>query len=313
MAGYVDCPYTPDEWRDILKSTQSHLLQMQLAVSDVRKMERRATAATPGYDIFPIDDDANAAMQTVMNSKWGNILGDIGSAASLALFRYKYLIAAGKPAAYLTATISDHSATQSKIVANGGEPFLKCISGGANAGDKVTIRWTTSAGVVRSLTIQYVDSVATANTLLLLGLLNGERLDNGDFHDGDDWVFGAPNWSWDGAGKAYANAITTEVLSQTVGNVVAGMTYQLTYTVSSYSAGDIRAEIYGITTFTGETLSANGSSTQTFLAAAAGAPTLQFHSPSHSFTGKIDNVSIREVMPSADDSVEVELEATYVA
>jgi len=311
VAGYVNCPYTPDEWRDILKSASSQLIEMQVAVAGVRKMERRATAATPGYDIFPIDDDANAAMQTVMNAKWGNILGDIGAAASLALFRYRYVIAAGKPAAYLTATISDYSATQSKILANGGEPFLKCISGGANAGDRVTIRWTTSAGVVRTLNVQYVDSVATSNTLRLLGLLNADRLDNGDFHDADDWVFGAPNWSWDGS-KAYANAITTEVLAQATGQVVAGMTYELTYTVSSYSAGDIRAELYGVTTFTGETRSANGPHTETFLAAALGSPTLQFHSPSHSFTGKIDNVSIREVMPSADDSVEVELTATYV-
>lgn len=303
MAGYVNCPYTPDEWRDILKSTQSQLLQMQLAVSDVRKMERRAAAATPGYDIFPIDDDANAAMQTVMNSKWGNILGDIGSAASLALFRYKYLIAAGRPAAYLTATISDYSVAQSKIVANAGEPFTKAY-GHATQGDRISVGWTQSDGVARLVTGLFVENVATANTLRVTTMINPELVINGQFGEDDHWTKGE-GWTIGGGDANAAGALDTALSSTAAIAVVGGRRYTLSFDMTR-AAGTLTPSFDGVP-LTARALT--GSYTEDFSPADASG-VLAFTGAG--FTGTLDNVFLREIVPSVDATVTVELEATYV-
>ena len=302
MAGYVVCPYTPDEWRDILKSANSQLLEMQLAVSGVRKMERRATAETPGYDIFPIDDDANAAMQTVMNSKWGNILGDIGSAASLALFRYKFNIAAGRPVAYLTATISIDG-SYSKIVANAGEPFTK-VYGHATQGDMVTIRWVNATGMTRTYPSKTARSIATSNTLLLNEVLNPSLVVNGGFSADTDWTKGV-GWTIAGGVADAAGAISTAIESTVAITVEVGVAYEITFTMTR-AAGDLVVKFDGVTI---ATKSLTGTYTVEFTATDTSGVLLFLGA---GFTGTLDNVGLREKMPSADDSVEVELEATYV-
>ena len=303
MGAYVDCPYTPDEWRDILKSAQSQLLQMQSAVNGVRTMERRATAGTPGYDLFPIDDDANAVMQTLMNSKWGNVLGDIGSAASLALFRYKYRIAAGKPAAFTSATFSDWGISDEKteLTANDGTPFNPAAS------DKVTVVWTSpTAGLARSQTGLIVDTAGgtPSNSLYLTTRINPDLVVNGVFAADTNWTKGA-GWTIAGGVADAAGALNTPIFSTAAITVVAGARYELSFTMTR-SAGDLQVTFDAVLI---TTKSAGGTYAIEFTPADASG-LLAFIGVG--FTGTLDNVILREKLPSADTTVTVELEATYV-
>ena len=311
MAGYVNCPYTADEWRDILKSASSQLIEMQQAVGLVRRMERYAsqTPPKPGYDIFPIDDDANAAMQTLMTAKWGNILGNIGAAASLALFRYKYVIQPGRPAGFVTATVA--VVTGSTVVWDDGgaarSTFSECITGGASAGDRVTLSWDQANGVRRIVTGLIVDALITDGVNKGIDLtirINPELVVNGDMNPDTDWMKGA-GWTIAGGVADAAGALDTALSSAAAITVVAGRRYTLTYTMTR-SAGTLTPSFDGVS-LTSRALS--GTYTDYFYPADASG-VLAFTGAG--FTGTLDDVSLVETMPVADNSVEVELEATYV-
>lgn len=105
---------------------------------------------------------------------------------------------------------------------------------------------------------------------------------NGGFDTDSDWTKQA-GWTITG-GKAVATA-TTGSMFQTA--VASGKTYQTTYTISEYSAGTIRIQI-GNTN--GTTRSANGTYTEILLSAGTG---VLFDGLAE-FTGKIDNVIVKE-------------------
>ena len=313
MAGYVDCPYTPTEWRKILSAAQAQLGEMQLAVNQVRRLERYAVAVRPGYDIFPIDDDANAVMQAIMNAKWGNILGDIGAAASESLFRYKSVIVTGKPAAFLNATISDYDTppTKSLVVANAGEPFAS-LYGHASQGDRVSVGWTQSDGVARLATGLFVEDVAAANTLRLTTCINPELVVNGTFDADTDWTKGT---GWTIAGGVAVALDATGALEAAVAltGLTVGALYELSFTISGYDHGELKPTFTGLVSQVGTNRTANGTYTETFTADATTAELVFSRGTVTELHLNLDTVSVREIVPSADTTVAVTLEATYVA
>jgi len=265
-------------------------------------MERRATAATPGYDIFPIDEDANAAMQTVMNSKWGNILGDIGAAASLALFRYKYVVKPGRPAAFTSLSVTD-----SLLTANAGLPFSKVV--GPAVSDRVTLRYTDNSGLVREVTGLIVSAIggSGASISVTAGSICPNIIAEPTFATVAKWTLGA---DWTHHENAHLDAAAADAnVSQASGDFlsapVVGRYYTVTFDITNYSAGSILFTFGGVT---GEARSSNATHSQTVL---LGSVTDFVLNPT-GFTGTIDNVYIKEWTPTADTTAEVELEATNV-
>lgn len=294
--GYVVCPYTPAEWRDILNAAQKQIVEMQLAISQVRRMERYAaqTPPKPGYDIFPINADANAAMQALMNAKWANILGGIGSAASLSLFRYKYVIAAGKPAAYLTATITDFGGV-TRITPNAGSPFWQVV-----IDDRITLTWVNANGVTRTKT-----GLIVSNTSIILTTQEfPDLVVNGDMDPDSNWTKGA-GWTIAGGVADAAGALNTALTSAAAITVVVGRQYTLTYTMTR-AAGTLTPSFDGVP-LTARALS--GTYSEDFSPADTSG-VLAFTGTG--FTGTLDDVTFHETQPVADASIVVTLKATNV-
>lgn len=282
---------------------------MQLTINQVRRLERYALREKPGYDPFPIDDDANAVMQSTMNSKWGNLLAAIGPAASLALFRYKYIIKSGRPAGFVTATLQT-IAGKTIIWGDGADAalaFSQCITGGASAGDRITLSWEQSNGVRRIVTGLIVNGLAAGGGdtgLELTTCINPELVLTGDFSADSNWTKGA-GWSIAGGVAVAAGELNTALSSTAAITVVAGQRYTLSFDLTR-SAGTLTASFDGVTVTSG---ALTGSYTESFYPADSSG-VLAFTGTG--FTGTLDNVSLKETTPVADDSVEVELEATYV-
>ncbi len=98
------------------------------------------------------------------------------------------------------------------------------------------------------------------------------------------WTLGT-NWSIED-GKAVGTATTTNLQQLSILEV--GTTYELTFTISDYSSGSVRSNIGGVN---GTTRSSDG----TFTEIIGPATTTHFYFDGVSaFTGKIDNVSIKE-------------------
>jgi hypothetical protein len=310
MAGYVNCLYTSQNWRTVIGSIQHQVNEMLKANSAVRRLEHKADLACLGYDPWPIDDDANAAQQAVMKQNWENILAAVVAASTLAPFRYKYVIKSGRPAAFATATVNwvDIGAGTATIAANAGNPFSKVI-GHATQGDRFTLRWTNSNGLVRSITGLFAAATTTGNEIVCTAAITSTaKLANGSFGtDPDtDWTWGA-NWSLV-AGKAVATAAAT-ALSQALTGLVVGAVYRLVYTVSDYAAGTLRPSLAGAATVNATDVAADGTYTFNFIADQTTA-TLSFaKADATALTLKLDSIAFTEVQPVADDSVEVELEA----
>jgi len=100
----------------------------------------------------------------------------------------------------------------------------------------------------------------------------------------DRWTLGT-GWSIED-GKAVGTATTTNLQQLSILEV--GTTYELTFTISDYSSGSVKANIGGVN---GTTRSSDG----TFTEIIGPATTTHFYFDGVSaFTGKIDNVSIKE-------------------
>ncbi len=100
----------------------------------------------------------------------------------------------------------------------------------------------------------------------------------------DRWTLGT-NWSISD-GKAVGAATTTNLQQLSILEV--GTTYELTFTISDYSSGSVKPNVGGVD---GTTRSSNG----TFTEIIGPATTTHFYFDGVSaFTGKIDNVSIKE-------------------
>ena len=115
-----------------------------------------------------------------------------------------------------------------------------------------------------------------------------ELVTNGDFATDSDWFKGT-GWTISG-GTANAAIPVASGLTAIVGALTIGTTYKLTYTISNYSEGNI--VIQAGWQASGTSRSANGTYTEYLVC--AGDTKVAFLGTS-SFTGSIDNVSVREV------------------
>lgn len=93
-------------------------------------------------------------------------------------------------------------------------------------------------------------------------------------------------------GQAVAtNATGFRLLRTPAAQIVAGHTYQVTFTISGFSAGTMKTYLGTGITF-GSDRSANGTYTENILAGTGG----EFGFNFTTFTGNIDNYSIKEVL-----------------
>ena len=119
--------------------------------------------------------------------------------------------------------------------------------------------------------------------------LGSELVVNGDFATDTDWLKGT-GWTISG-GTANAAIPVASGLTAIVGALTIGTTYKLTYTISNYSAGNI--VIQAGWQSSGTSRSANGTYTEYLVC--AGDTKVAFLGTS-SFTGSIDNVSVKEYL-----------------
>jgi len=128
--------------------------------------------------------------------------------------------------------------------------------------------------------------------------LGPELITNGDFATDSNWTKGN-GWSISN-GKAVANNVTNNLLSQTGISFIANKTYKLVYTVSNYVSGSVRPQLSGggnpVQNLS--TRNNNGTFTQYFVANGA---SINFRFKGFTnFTGSIDNVSVKQVDPDND-------------
>ena len=127
--------------------------------------------------------------------------------------------------------------------------------------------------------------------------LGPELVTNGDFATDSDWTKG-DGWSIS-SGKAVANNVTNNLLSQTSVSFIANKTYKLVYTISDYVSGSVRPQLSGggnPVQNLNPTINSNGTFTRYFVADAA-STNFRFKGFTN-FTGKIDNVSVKQVDPN---------------
>ncbi|HWA51560.1 MAG TPA: DUF2341 domain-containing protein [Patescibacteria group bacterium] len=118
---------------------------------------------------------------------------------------------------------------------------------------------------------------------------------NGTFDSSSSWNFNGTGWTISGGMGVATNAQTTDLTYQNV-PLVAGRSYQITYTISGYTSGSVRV-LAGNGGF-GTMRSANGTYTENIIA--AGALYVGFQIPVNGTTLNIDNVSVTEVnIPSS--------------
>ena len=122
--------------------------------------------------------------------------------------------------------------------------------------------------------------------------LGSELVTNGDFSSASDWTFSGGGVAISG-GKLNFTATTREA-TQSI-SVVNTKTYRVSYEVSNFSAGSVRAEIGSSV---GVSRTANGIYSEYIVA--SGANTIQIDAVSV-FTGSIDNVSVKEVITANGD------------
>ena len=122
--------------------------------------------------------------------------------------------------------------------------------------------------------------------------LGSELVTNGDFSSASDWTFSGGGVAISG-GKLNFTATTREA-TQSI-SVVNTKTYRVSYEVSNYSAGSVRAEIGSSV---GVSRTANGIYSEYIVA--SGTNVIQIDAVSV-FTGSIDNVSVKEVLVANGD------------
>ncbi len=125
--------------------------------------------------------------------------------------------------------------------------------------------------------------------------LGTELVTNGTFDsDLSGWTAGA-NWSWS-ANKALHTATSAETLSQNI-LVTSGKYYQIEFTFVR-SAGDIKLNIDGIYFInygTIKTYSGSGTYKRTLIASGTGSKVFTI-TPSSTFAGSVDSITIKEVL-----------------
>lgn len=116
--------------------------------------------------------------------------------------------------------------------------------------------------------------------------LGSDLVTNGDFASDSNWIKGT-GWTISG-GSANGSSTTGDLYQENV--TVSGKYYQVTFTISNYSAGSVRVELPNNSS-AGTERSANGTYTEIILSSG----TIVLFDARTSFTGSIDNVSVKEV------------------
>jgi hypothetical protein len=122
--------------------------------------------------------------------------------------------------------------------------------------------------------------------------LGSELVTNGDFSSASDWTFSGSGVAISGGKLNFTG--TTREATQSI-SVVNTKTYRVSYEVSNFSAGSVRAEIGSSI---GIERTANGIYSEYIVA--SGANTIEIDAVSV-FTGSIDNVSVKEVLVANGD------------
>jgi hypothetical protein len=125
--------------------------------------------------------------------------------------------------------------------------------------------------------------------------LGSELVTNGDFATNSDWTL-ATGWTINNS-KLVGNSIFGNAVQDI--NFTNGKTYKVTFTISDYVKGKVRFQFTGGSTVNGTARDANGVYTQYIVATANHTDfKLRGVSDSGGFTGKIDNVSVKQVDPN---------------
>jgi len=114
---------------------------------------------------------------------------------------------------------------------------------------------------------------------------------NGTFDTDSDWTKGT-GWTISD-GKAVATSCVNVNLVASA-SILIGNTYEVTFTVSDYSgSGTVKPMLGTVGAVSGTTVNANGTYTEN-LVADANQSTIAFRAGGTAFTGKIENVIVRE-------------------
>jgi hypothetical protein len=158
------------------------------------------------------------------------------------------------------------------------------------------VRETTAAAGSVTFVVDGVQ-LGTAVAITSAGDTTTELVTNGDFTVDANWTKGT-GWTIAAGVASFAATGSSSQLTQPIA-FVAGRIYALTFTLTRV-AGNFQARFEGGTTAGASTLTASGTYTQ-YLTAATGNVTLALQGGS-TFTGTVDNVSLKSVLLSADNA-----------
>ena len=128
--------------------------------------------------------------------------------------------------------------------------------------------------------------------------LGSELVTNGDFSSATGWTQ-QTGWTI-GSGVLTGNVASATFASTFRGIAfTAGQTYSVTFTVTSYTSGEVRAVLGGTTDVFGVARTSAGTFTQV-LTAVAGSNSIAIQAGNAGFVGTIDNISVKEVLRPAD-------------
>jgi len=135
----------------------------------------------------------------------------------------------------------------------------------------------------------------TSKSIPFISNLSAELVPNGSFSADTDWQKVGAEWTIAGGVAVATAAPTTSRINTLTDPVFMGRTYQVTYTVV-VTSGSVRTA-FESSSGLGTIRSTSGTYTENIDSTVGGK--FYFLVPSGTFTGTIDNVSVREVLPNA--------------
>lgn len=123
-------------------------------------------------------------------------------------------------------------------------------------------------------------------------ILGPELVTNGGFASDSSWVKNT-GWTIFGGSAVATAAPAYSIIGQSI-PLVAGRSYEVTFTVQTASAGSVRCIMYGGPDTVGTARAAAGTYSQV-LVAASGNVSFGIQALASGFTGTVDNISVREI------------------
>jgi hypothetical protein len=171
----------------------------------------------------------------------------------------------------------------------------------ATAYQRVTDQYNVTEAGVSSVSYLFFDgvndSLATPSINFPAGptnpTLGAELVVNGDFSSATGWT-AQSGWTI-GSGVLTGN-VASAAFASTFRSVslTAGRTYSVTFTITGYTSGEVRANLGGTTEVFGSARTSTGTFTQ-LLTAVAGSNSIAIQAGNPGFVGTIDNISVREI------------------